>query len=156
MTARKTSAASAASKAAKATVIDNDTQEVEQAQSRFSDAYAAFNEAMAGGASPKNNVLRFVAKVLLYAVGFTATIVCIGMLSTAMLAGGWPLFTVMFMELIGYIFGWYGALLASELIVDFIADGKLVKAVDDATGWLVSKFSNTSTFVKQTMDRTVH
>lgn len=127
-----------------------------QAQQDFADAgddlwatFGAFWKPQTG----TTTIVKFVAKVVLYALGAVATAYAVSALSTAMLAGGVPLFVIMVCEIIGFILGIVASVHVADLAVNYVADGKLSRDFGRLTAWIGRKVSNTSTFVKQSMAR---
>lgn len=104
-----------------------------------------------GPFTPARTLATFMARITLYAVGAVASLSVITALSAAMLTGGWPLFLISVIEIIGFICALVGSWMASDAIVNYVAAGNISRDIKRVSSWIKDRFSVTSTFMKQRM-----
>lgn len=89
-------------------------------------------------------IIKIVAMVALYALGFASSIYVVGWLSSAMVAGGVPLLLAAAFEIFGIIIAALASWIASEKIVHFIADGGVGRTITTVGSWFKSKLPSFS------------
>ncbi len=89
-------------------------------------------------------IIKIVAMVALYALGFASSIYVADWLSSAMVAGGVPLLLAAAFEIFGIIIAALASWMASEKIVNFIADGGVGRTITNVSGWFKSKLPSFS------------
>lgn len=89
-------------------------------------------------------IIKVVAMIALYALGFATSIYVAGWLSMAMYAGGVPLLLAAAFEIFAIIIGCIASWMASEKIVHFIADGGVSRTISRTGSWLKSKLPSFS------------
>lgn len=89
-------------------------------------------------------IIKVVAMIALYALGFASSIYVAGWLSMAMYTGGVPLLLAAAFEIFAIIIGCLASWLAAEKIVGFVADGGIGRTITNVGGWLKSKLPSLS------------
>lgn len=89
-------------------------------------------------------IIKVVAMVALYALGFASSIYVVSWLSSAMVTGGVPLLLAAAFEIFGIIIAALASWMASEKIVNFIADGGVGRTITNVSGWFKSKLPSFS------------
>lgn len=149
----------AANKArAKTTVIDNDTQHVEedvkQADSAFRDSFAAYQEAL----NPikeftRRAIVAFVASLATYAVGITTGCYIAVWLSNAVLwATSW-MWLAAVVEIFVVLLAVAASMLAGAFVARWISTGQAIEDFDAAKNWVKRKFESSSSYLKARMAR---
>ena len=100
---------------------------------------------------PQGTVIRFVARLVLYACGAVAATYVTMMLSGILLAAGWPVFIVAVLEIVGVMCACISSWMLSDTVVNYVADGKLTRDIKRVGQWFKIKAGNTSSFVKSKM-----
>lgn len=149
-TARRTATAEASDATIKAK--SGNAERIEQLKKELHMDTETFWERM--GFKPysvQTTMTKFIARLVLYAVGMVASVGVISLLSAAMLAGGWPMFLVSVFEIVGYVLAFIGSWTLSDTVIDYIAEGKVSRDIKRATDWIGAKLMGSTDFVRTRM-----
>lgn len=105
--------------------------------------------------SVQTSILKFVARVTLYAVGFVASLYAVSFLSAILVAAGWPLFIVAVLEIVALVLTMIGSWMLSDAVVNYVAAGNVTRDIKRGFSWLKGKAAGSTTFLKERM-ATVH
>lgn len=148
----RTRRSAAAQAAAQATVVDNDSQHVEDAHDDFQAAFAAFQHAMDPRIdASKRTVVAIVASCATYALGAVSGVYVAAWLSSLVLSVSGLMFLAVVVEVMVMLMALIASMLAGAYVARWVSTGQAIDDLAAAKQWVKRKFSSTSSFVKSSM-----